>query len=55
LTRLAIRQCVGLKDLDSGIKAKSKTHVFSLSNGQLPTSMHTSFELLLKDTGMPVD
>jgi integrase len=54
LTRLAQRQAVGA-NLDLAIQAKSNTHVFSLSNGQLPTSMHTSFELLLKDTGMRVD
>lgn len=54
LTRLAQRQGVG-SNLDSAIEAKSDRHVFSLSNGQLPTSMHTSFELLLKDTGMRVD
>jgi integrase len=54
LTRLAQRQAVGA-NLDLAIEAKSNTHVFSLSNGQLPTSMHTSFELLLKDTGMRVD
>jgi len=52
--RLAQRQAVGA-DLDSAIEAKSDRHVFSLSNGQLPTSMHTSFELLLKDTGMRVE
>jgi integrase len=54
LTRLAQRQAVGT-NLDLAIEAKSDRHVFSLSNGQLPTSMHTSFELLLKDTGMRVD
>jgi len=54
LARLAQRQAVGA-NLDLAIEAKSDRHVFSLSNGQLPTSMHTSFELLLKDTGMRVD
>ena len=54
LTRLALRQGVGT-DLDSAIGAKSDVHVFSLSNQQLPISMYTSFELLLKDTGMRVD
>jgi len=54
LERLAIRQKVGT-NLNEAIGAKSETYVFSLSNGQLPRSMHTSFELLLKDSGMRVD
>ena len=54
LTRLALRQGVGT-DLDAAIEAKSDVHVFSLSNQQLPASMHTTFQLLLKDTGMRVD
>ena len=54
LTRLAQRQRVGT-NLDQAIEAKSDTYVFSLSTGQRPTSMHTSFELLLKDSAMRVD
>ena len=54
LNRLAQRQRVGA-NLDQAIEAKSDTYVFSLSTGQRPTSMHTSFELLLKDSAMRVD
>lgn len=54
LTRLALRQGVGA-NLDQAIAAKSDAYVFSLSTGQRPTSMHTSFELLLKDSGLRVD
>ena len=54
LERLAIRQGVGT-NLNEAIAAKSDAYVFSLSTGQRPTSMHTSFELLLKDSGMRVD
>ena len=54
LTRLAQRQRVGA-NLDQAIEAKSDTYVFSLSTGQRPTSMHTSFELLLKDSAIRVD
>lgn len=54
LTRLAKRQRVGA-NLDEAIAAKKDTYVFSLSTGQRPTSMHTSFELLMKDSGMRVD
>jgi len=54
LTRLAVRQGVGT-NLDQAIASKSDGYVFSLSSGQRPTSMHTSFELLLKDSGMRVD
>ena len=54
LTRLAQRQKVGA-DLDKAIAAKSDAYVFSLSTGQRPTSMHTSFELLMKNSGMRVD
>jgi integrase len=54
LNRLAQRQRVGAI-LDQAIEAKSDTYVFSLSTGQRPTSMHTSFELLLKDSAMRVD
>jgi integrase len=54
LTRLAQRQRVGA-NLDEAIEAKRDSYVFSLSTGQRPTSMHTSFELLLKDSAMRVD
>jgi integrase len=54
LTRLAQRQRVGA-NLDEAIEAKSDSYVLSLSTGQRPTSMHTSFELLLKDSAMRVD
>ena len=54
LERLAIRQGVGA-NLNEAIAAKSDAYVFSLSAGQRPTSMHTSFELLMKDSGMRVD
>ena len=54
LERLAVRQGVGA-NLNEAIAAKSDAYVFSLSTGQRPTSMHTSFELLMKDSGMRVD
>jgi integrase len=54
LTRLAQRQRVGA-NLDEAIETKSDSYVFSLSTGQRPNSLHTSFELLLKDSAMRVD
>ena len=46
LERLAVRQGVGA-NLNEAIAAKSDSYLFSLSTGQRPTSMHTSFELLM--------
>lgn len=54
LTRLAIRQGIGI-DLDSAIAAKSDSYVFSLGNGERPISLHTSFKLLMKDSGLDMD
>lgn len=53
-TRLAIRQGVG-QTLDQAIETKSEAWVFATSAGVRPTSMHTSFELLLSDLDMRVD
>ncbi len=52
--RLALRQGMG-ENLDQAISAGSEAWVFAISTGVRPTSLHTSFELLLKDAGMRVD
>jgi len=52
--RLALRQGMG-NNLDQAITAASDAWVFAISTGVRPTSLHTSFELLLKDAGMRVD
>lgn len=52
--RLAVRQGIG-SNLDDAIAAKSEAWVFATSQGTKPTSLHTSFELLLKDSGLRVD
>ena len=52
--RLALRQGMG-SNLDQAITAASDAWVFASSTGVRPTSLHTSFELLLKDAGMRVD
>ena len=52
--RLALRQGMGT-NLDQAITTASDAWVFAISTGVRPTSLHTSFELLLKDAGMRVD
>jgi integrase len=52
--RLALRQGMG-NNLDQAITAGSQAWVFAISTGVRPTSLHTSFELMLKDAGMRLD
>lgn len=52
--RLAIRQGIGT-DLDSAMASQSTQKVFSLASGIQPVSLHTTFQWLMKESGLAKD